>query len=388
MLPFVRMFDYGNIAPTPAAIKKLVAGYNWVMVLGSNGKLYTRGDNSSGQLGLGNRTAVSTWTLTASDVTDVWCGQFTTMIKKSDGSYLYSGQQAGVCMGTSTSPNNTWASMQTVISQVNSQGTITEISLGNNFISILMSNGTIWSGGYNTGGQLGDNSYTSSFSTLVKSSTPTGAIPKRIFAGINMCSFIAESGRLYYTGEVYGDTNSTTTVSSYKVFTLSNRLPATVSTIAFISTVDSLVLGIARNNSTSVVTVYTGGDQSYGQAATNTAATTKILTNVVTNQPQGNILDIGYGYGYYSNFVITDTGVYVAGNNSATSYYGQLSTGSTTNVLTYTKSITPDLNFNDVKIQSCYGKTYMTDGNKIYSSGTNLVSGGTASTIFVEDSPI
>ncbi|EON7861337.1 hypothetical protein HI145_RS01650 [Escherichia coli] len=386
MLPFVRMFDYGNIAPSPAAIKKLVAGYNWVMVLGNNGKLYTRGANSSGQLGLGDNTTRTSWTVTASDVIDVWCGQYATMIHKSDGTYQYTGRQYNVCMGTSSV--NAWTSMQTLINQVNSQGTITEISLGNNFISILMSNGTIWSGGYNTGGQLGNASYSNSFTTLVKSIIPSGAVPKRIIAGINMCSFIAESGRLYYTGEVKGDTNSTSTVSFYNVFALSDGLPATVSTIAFISTVNGMVQGIARNKSTSVVTVYTGGDQSYGQTATNTAASTNILTTVVANQPQGNILDIGYGYGYYSNFVITDTGVYVAGNNSATSYYGQLSTGSTTNVLTYTKSITPDLNFNDVKIQSCYGKTYMTDGNKIYSSGTNLVSGGTASTIFVEDSPI
>ncbi|EMR6006083.1 hypothetical protein WJW27_002789 [Escherichia coli] len=383
MLPFVRMFDYGNVAPSPAAIKKLVAGYNWVMVLGSNGKLYTRGNNSNGQLGLGDNIARSSWTVTASDVTDVWCGQYATMIHKSDGTYQYTGQQYNVCMGTSSV--NAWTSMQTVINQVKSQGTITEISLGNNFISILMSNGTIWCGGYNTRGQLGNYSYTSSFSTLVQSIIPTGAIPKRIIAGINMCSFIAESGRLYYTGEVYGNTDGPT---SYKFFTLSSRLPATVNTIAFISTINGMVQGIARNKSTSVVSVYTGGDQTYGQAATGTGATTQILTTAVVNQPQGNILDIGYGYGYYSNFVITDTGVYVAGNNSATSYYGQLSTGSTTNVLTYTKSITPDLNFKDVKIQSCYGKTYMTDGNKIYSSGTNPVSGGTASTIFVEDSPI
>jgi alpha-tubulin suppressor-like RCC1 family protein len=386
MLPFVRMFDYGNIAPSPAAIKKLVAGYNWVMVLGSNGKLYTRGNNSYGQLGVGDTTTRSTWSLTASDVADVWCGQYASMILKSDGTYQYAGLQYNVCMGTSSV--NTWTSMQTVINQVVSQGTITEISLGNNFISILMSNGTIWNGGYNTGGQLGDGSSSNSLTTLVRATIPSGAVPTRIIAGINMCSFIAESGRLYYTGEVYGDTNSSSTVSSYNVFTLSARLPATVNTIAFISTVNGMVQGIARNKSTSVVSVYTGGDQLYGQAATGTGATTKILTTAVTNQPQGNILDIGYGYGYYSNFVITDTGVYVAGNNSATSYYGQLSTGSTTNVLTYTKSTTPDLNFNDVKIQSCYGKTYMTDGNKIYSSGTNLVSGGTASTVFVEDSPI
>ena len=43
MLPFVRMFDYGNITPGKASVVKINSDENSISVLYSDGSLYMRG---------------------------------------------------------------------------------------------------------------------------------------------------------------------------------------------------------------------------------------------------------------------------------------------------------------------------------------------------------
>ncbi|HBC8437377.1 TPA: hypothetical protein KE178_005265, partial [Escherichia coli] len=66
MLPFARMFKYGNIAPDKPNIKKILANNYNVAVLTNSGDLYVRGDNAYGILGLGHKNTVTTWTFSTS----------------------------------------------------------------------------------------------------------------------------------------------------------------------------------------------------------------------------------------------------------------------------------------------------------------------------------
>lgn len=103
MLPFVRMMEYGNVKPIPVGIKKINTCNNALHVLYEDGTLYGVGDNSQGQLGLGNVASVSTLTLIDTGVTDLHISSHRSpVLLYSKENLLFITGNAGGWMGTAT----------------------------------------------------------------------------------------------------------------------------------------------------------------------------------------------------------------------------------------------------------------------------------------------
>lgn len=93
MLPFGRMFGYGNIIPTERNIKKVQYGQTHYVILDTLGDLWGSGTNTYYQLGISDKVTEYNGTSIKiqSNVTDVWASNNSTLIKKNDGSFWYCG---------------------------------------------------------------------------------------------------------------------------------------------------------------------------------------------------------------------------------------------------------------------------------------------------------
>lgn len=384
MLPFSRIIKYGNEVPKPLPIKKVITHLNSVYVLLTSGQLYARGLNTSGQLGIGSTTNSLTWQFSTDQVQDIWCGQTAALIKKFDGSYMYTGNNTNVGMPNGTS-TNTWA-VWSVSSTLTSP--IKDIAMSNSTISVLLEDNTIRSAGVGQFGQLGDNTTTNNIvGRFVQSIIPNGVIPEKLTASNTMHGFISTAGGLYYTGLV--NAINTSGSGQYTVYNFSNAAQAN-KVLSYINTNTSLAMGIVQTTA-GVNRMYFGGARIFGLMADGVDGS---LSNVKpfgdftgTPYPTGTILRAGHGYSYYAQMVVTSTGVFAAGRNIA-DQAGQLSTGVSSNALYYTQCVLPSgVNPSDVDIIYGFGRTYMTDGNFVYSSGSTVTYGGPVSNVFTLDDP-
>ena len=103
MLPFVRILEYGNTAPVPEKIKKVVAGYDNLYVLYGNGSLYGCGLNTYQQLNIAGSTTQKNWVLIADGVSDAWAGAYNILYFK-DNKFIMHGTNVALGLGTTTIP--------------------------------------------------------------------------------------------------------------------------------------------------------------------------------------------------------------------------------------------------------------------------------------------
>lgn len=75
-------------------VSKIDGDQDHLMILLNNGDLYSIGYNGHGEVGTGDTTAVTSFVLVNTDVVDVYCGAFGTIIKKDDGNYYCIGYNA------------------------------------------------------------------------------------------------------------------------------------------------------------------------------------------------------------------------------------------------------------------------------------------------------
>ncbi len=130
-------------------VKQIACSQENAMILLNNGNLYGAGDNSVGQLGLGNTTTNELFTLLTTGVDQVACGYHFTIILK--GTTLYgAGDNSGGQLGLNTS---TYPSVSTFTVIPTGSGA-TEIfgSFNNSFI---LKGTTLYGTGDNSVGQLG-----------------------------------------------------------------------------------------------------------------------------------------------------------------------------------------------------------------------------------------
>jgi len=387
MLPFPQLVQYGNIAPQPLPIKKLLTHNNSVFVLMFSGQLYVRGFNTSGQLGVGSTTNVTTWTLSTTSVDDLWVGGTSTLIRKYDGSYMFAGNNTGVgnANGTSTT---TWAAW--TVKDTLTLGII-DIALSTGSISVLLEDGTIKSAGIGSNGQLGNNTTTNNIvGSFVDSIIPVGVTPVSLLASNTMHGFIGDNNRLYHTGLINAANTVSPGTAQYTTYTLNPVIGSTNAVLSYMNNSNGLAMGLIRTSG-NVVRMYFGGSKIFGQMADGVNGS---LSNLKafgdftgTPYPSGTILDIATGYSYYAQMVITSTGIFAAGRNTG-EQAGALSTGIASEALTYTSCVLPSgFDTTNAKVSMCQGRTYLTDGNFIYSSGTLTTYGGPSTTTFILDDP-
>ncbi len=127
--------------------------YHTVLVK-SDGTAWSFGRNDSGQLGLGNNTSQNTpqQIPTINDIIGVSCGGNHTVLVKSDGTAWSFGLNVYGQLGLG---NNTNYNTPQQIPTINDIDDIIGVSCGNFHTVLIKSDGTVWSFGNNVDGQLG-----------------------------------------------------------------------------------------------------------------------------------------------------------------------------------------------------------------------------------------
>ena len=158
-------------------------GEGHVISQGQNGKLYTWGKNDKGQLGTGNRINSATVVKIADEITDITAGGNQTIVKDIEGNIYGTGQNTNGELGIGTNTNVTTLTKITipdiVTGENNNTDTATDdgrpegapiskvkyIKAGTTNTTILLNDGTVWSTGINTTGELGngENNNTNTF---------------------------------------------------------------------------------------------------------------------------------------------------------------------------------------------------------------------------------
>ena len=132
-------------------VKQVACGNSHTFILKNDGSVWACGQNSYGQLGLGNKTNQKTFTkVTISNVKQIACGSDHTFILKTDGSIWACGNNEYGQLGLNDTANRTAFSRATT--NINN---VKQIACGNGHTVIIKNDGSIWSCGYNNRGQLG-----------------------------------------------------------------------------------------------------------------------------------------------------------------------------------------------------------------------------------------
>jgi alpha-tubulin suppressor-like RCC1 family protein len=272
----------------------------------SQSGLYAWGNNAQGQLGNNTTTSTSSPVLVSSITSVRWTkiapGSHTLALRNDGSLWSWGFNSRGqLGQGTQTSYSAT---------PLNVTGTTiwSKVSAGSGFIVAIQSNGTLWAWGDNFSGQLGTASLTSTSSPVLVSG-PAGASWATVSAGAAHALGITTTGQLYAWGaNTQGQlgNNSTTNVSS----------PVNIGTFA-----SWALVALNGQNSLAITTtgqLYAWGLNSSGQLGdnTNTGKSSPILVSGPTNTSWSAV-----GGGRDHSLGITITGqLYAWGSNT----FGQL----------------------------------------------------------------
>jgi alpha-tubulin suppressor-like RCC1 family protein len=153
--------------PGLSGVTALAAGYYHTAVLRSDGTVWTFGDNRSGQLGRATNPGFSpdfapTKVTEIKNATAVAAGGYRTVILLADGTVWTFGRNSYGELGRVTNP----VFRDSVPTKVQGLGGVTAIAAGAFQTLALRSDSTLWSFGWNSGGQLG-------YATVLSEPNPT-----------------------------------------------------------------------------------------------------------------------------------------------------------------------------------------------------------------------
>ena len=194
-------------------IKEVYCGSHHTFILKNDGTLWSTGYNNYGQLGLGDtnyRTTFTQVTTNTNDVKSVYCGYYNTFILKNDGTLWSCGNNQYGQLGLGDTINRTTFTQITT-----NTGDIKEIYCGTYHTFILENDGTLWGTGLNSEGELGLGN-TNNRNTFTQITTNTNDI-KSVYCGWSHTIILKNDGTLWSTGDNsygqlgLGDTNNRTT---------------------------------------------------------------------------------------------------------------------------------------------------------------------------------
>lgn len=142
-------------------IQAVAAGQNHCVVLADDGKVYTWGDNSYGQLGNGNNTdsnvpveVIMTGAIAGKSIVAISAGELFSVALASDGTvYTWGYNSSGQLGNGNTTSSNVPVAVTT--SGVLAGKTVTVIDAGSSHCLVVASDGSVYTWGYGTYGQLG-----------------------------------------------------------------------------------------------------------------------------------------------------------------------------------------------------------------------------------------
>ena len=185
MIPFARIVKYGNAAPSPGHIIKIQSSrinQTNLMFLSSNGDLWAIGTNNSGMFGTGNTTALSVWTKIATNVKNFWSDSTASpggivLYITNDNRWYTSGSVSAI--GVNASSTTVFTERTSTFSAI-SYNDIKYLDLTYENICIVTNSGSIYTGGQNSDGRLGNN--TTSYSTFALRTDITTPVSKARFS--------------------------------------------------------------------------------------------------------------------------------------------------------------------------------------------------------------
>ena len=180
---------------------KIVGGYNHFVALKADGTVWTWGYNANGELGLEDNTNRTKPTQTnMKNVVDIAAGANHTMVLKKDGTVWETGYNSKGQLGDgTTTSSNTFHKVK-----LNGDGdyleNIVQIAAENNTSHVLTADGSVYSYGYNYYGQFGNNTTTDESANPypVKMQKVSNII--QITAGEQHISMLDADGSVWSTG--------------------------------------------------------------------------------------------------------------------------------------------------------------------------------------------
>ena len=287
-----------------------------------SGQLYVYGNNSNGQLGLGNTTAapIPTMVPMLSNVVAVACGQQFTVVLNADSNVYAMGANSFGQLGS-----NTGGADQLTPFKVPLLSNVVQIATGAIHAMYLTSGNTLWGTGCGTQGQLATNTGSVNSSAVAIPLPYVVAVGNSnavltIDAGLYHSALVLNNGTLYTWGQnSYGQlANSNLTASDATIVTTPQGIagfPATV----------SLACGMFHTVwADSNGSVYTVGRNDFGQLGNGTTANLTVPAKVVTGPGPANIVTL-LAAGRAHTAMVKNTGtMWTWGDNS----FGQLGKGS------------------------------------------------------------
>jgi alpha-tubulin suppressor-like RCC1 family protein len=207
-------------------IKAVGAGWSHSMLLSTDGKVYTFGDNSSGQLGDGTTTTRTVpisiidnnLVLSGKTVNAIAAGGYHSVLLTTIGKvYTFGGNSYGQ-LGDSTFSNRYYPVAIVDINGVLTGKTITAIAAGGYHTILLSSDGKVFGTGYNYEGQLGDGTSTTRYNPVAVNSNNVllGRTVTAIAAGTYHTILLTSDGRVVTFGyNAYGQIGDGSTTHKY-----------------------------------------------------------------------------------------------------------------------------------------------------------------------------
>ena len=320
-----------DIENSPLKGKNIVDiyGSSTMIARDSDGKLYSWGYNSRGQLGNGTTerssmpvciSDIENSPLKGKNIVEVYGSSISSIAKDSDGKLYSWGYNSGGTLGNGTTANS---SMPICISDIENSPlkgkNIVKIYQGYQMIIVKDSNGKLYSWGENYSGHLGDGTTDNRSMPVCISDIESSPLKgKNIVDVYNFNSTIIakdSSGKLYTWGNnAFGQLGNETTADS--------SMPVCISDIESSPLKGKNIVEVYGSSTSSIAKDSDGKLYSWGNNSS-----TIICVNDMQDSPlKGkNVVDIYYGYG---TIMAKDSNgkLYSWGDN----YYGQLGDGKTT----------------------------------------------------------
>jgi len=352
-------------------ISKIKCGYYHSAFLTNDGKVYSCGSNGSGQLGLGdtiNRnvpTLISTniGSLTISDIT---CGGAShSLFLTNDGKVYSCGSNSSGQLGLGDTTN------RNVPTLINSLPPISYIVCGENTPSLFITNDRrVYSCGSNSSGQLGFGNSGINTNVLIPTlSFRFGTYMINKAAGHDNSLFLTNDGTVYSCG-----LNNSSQLGLGD--TINRNIPTLISPNIGTLTISNISCGNGHSLFlTNTGRVYSFGANTDGRLGLGDTTNRNVPTLISTTVGSFNTLTISaisVGASSFHSVFLTNTGkVYTCGLNDN----GQLGLGDTTNRNVPTLISTTVGSFNTLTISAIAGahkhSLFLTNTGKVYTCGLN-----------------